>query len=145
MTNVTGLLTDVVEWARFNSPIEAVALVGSHARGRARPESDIDLVLICHSPQYWLRDLIWLATFGRPERHSVEGWGKVTSVRVWYEGGQEVEFGWAPLDWAADPEDAGDRAVVSAGIDVLFDRHGELGRRVKAIRARRWRDTDAPE
>lgn len=142
MTDVTGLLEDVVEWARSNSSIEAVALVGSHARGRVRPESDIDLVLICHTPQHWLGDLIWLANFGRPERHSVERWGKVTSVRVGYEGGQEVEFGLAPMDWAADPQDAGDRAVVSAGIRVLFDRHGELGRRVQAISAGQGKDTD---
>ena len=41
-----GILQIIVDWAKKQPTIQAVAVVGSHARGTARAESDIDLVLL---------------------------------------------------------------------------------------------------
>jgi predicted nucleotidyltransferase len=40
------ILQIIVDWAKKQPTIQAVAVVGSHARGTARAESDIDLVLL---------------------------------------------------------------------------------------------------
>jgi len=44
--------------------IATVALVGSHARGEARPDSDVDLVLVCADPDEALFDRSWMVGFG---------------------------------------------------------------------------------
>jgi hypothetical protein len=52
---------------------------------------------------------------------SVEAWGKLTSVRVWYEDGPEAEFGITGRDW---PAAEGTDAVLAGGFRVLLDRDG---------------------
>ena len=37
-----------------------MALVGSHARGTARADSDIDLIVLTTDPQYFRADTCWL-------------------------------------------------------------------------------------
>jgi len=133
MTDVTAFLARLVQWARAEPGLVAMALVGSHARGTARPDSDIDIVLVCDFPQDYLADRRWVKRFGTPVRLAVEEWGIVTSLRVWYAGGREVEYGLAPADWAADPMDEGDARVVADGIRVLFERDGFLSRRIRAF------------
>jgi hypothetical protein len=56
----------------------------------------------------------------------LEEWGKVTSVRVFYLGGQEIEFGIVSLDWCDIPVDAGRYCVVSDGILILKDINNQL-------------------
>ena len=135
-TDITAFLGGVADWAQAEPGIVGVALVGSFARGSARPDSDIDLVLLCQYPQCYLDDRSWIEQFGTPVRQAVEEWGKVTSLRVWYADGTEVEYGLAPANWAADPADQGDAQVVSGGIRILFDRDGTLSCRLRAIGAR---------
>ena len=43
-------------WARTQSDIEAVALVGSYAREAAVEDSDVDLVILTADPDRFLRD-----------------------------------------------------------------------------------------
>ena len=57
----------------------------------------------------------------------VEDWGRVTSLRAWYAGGLEVEFGLATIDWATRP-DEGTRRVLGDGAHVLLDRDGIFAR-----------------
>ena len=40
------ILAQVVEWAANRADISAIALVGSWARGAARPNSDIDILFL---------------------------------------------------------------------------------------------------
>jgi predicted nucleotidyltransferase len=118
---VEVLLDQVRAWAMSHPDVRAVALVGSHARGTASRDSDVDLVLLTEHPSKLADDTSWVSNFGTPEKLALEDWGRVTSVRVWYRAGLEVEFGLATLAWATEP-DEGTRRVLADGYRVLLDR-----------------------
>lgn len=121
-----AFLREVREWAESDESVAAVGLVGSHARGDARPDSDVDLLVLSSSPTQLLENRGWTSRFGVVKAAEVEDWGRVTSLRVWYESGLEVECGFATLDWATSPDD-GTRRVVSDGLRVLWDPNGLFG------------------
>ncbi|MEX2206139.1 MAG: transglutaminase domain-containing protein [Myxococcota bacterium] len=120
------LFAAVAAWAEVEPTIAAVALVGSHARGEARPDSAVDLVVLCDDVDAFAAEPRWIQRFGAPSRHALERWGAVSSIRVWYATGLEVEFGFTAPSWAAAPLDAGTRRVVTDGLRVVFDRNGIL-------------------
>ena len=91
--NLAEFIQRFAVWAQSQPDLLAVALVGSHARGQARPDSDVDLVLICSRAADYLADLSWTLQFGAVREHQVEDYGKVMSIRAWYENGLEVEYG----------------------------------------------------
>ncbi|MBM3122029.1 MAG: nucleotidyltransferase domain-containing protein [Chloroflexi bacterium] len=122
--SVARLIQDVQAWAETRPDVLGVALVGSYARRTARSDSDVDLVIVCESPSACLENAAWIGAFGRPMRIEREDWGRVQSVRVWYAGGPEVEFGVADAAWAEAPLDEGTQRVVEDGCIVLFDRGG---------------------
>lgn len=110
-------------WAANHLEILAVAIVGSHARGMARPDSDIDLIIIVDDPVQYLERSAWLEHFGHVRSISHEDWGSVQSRRVYYADGREVEFGITVRSWAStDPVDPGTQKVVSEGMYILYDR-----------------------
>jgi predicted nucleotidyltransferase len=115
-----------VGWAEAQPGVVALALVGSYARGVAGPDSDVDLMILCEQPERYVQETGWVRCFGPVERWAVEDWGNVSSVRVWYSGGPEVEFGLAAPDWAAQPLDEGTRRVLADGFLVLHDPRGLL-------------------
>lgn len=131
--SVSNLLCRVVKWAGSQPHISGVALVGSYARGTARPDSDIDLVFLCRSPDTFVRDSSWIQRFGVVERCHREEWGRVTSLRVYYTQGIEVEFAFTTPVWAALPVDAGTRRVVADGLRILWDPDGVLGRLLRTV------------
>jgi predicted nucleotidyltransferase len=128
---IGDLLESVVAWAARRADVRGVALVGSHARGTARADSDVDLILLTHRPHELARDTAWVNGLGQVSRLAVEDWGRVTSVRVWYRDGPEVEYGLATVDWATEP-DAGTLRVVADGFRILLDRDGVLARLVSS-------------
>lgn len=134
-TFIDTFLNKVINWAQHQPGVAAVALVGSHARGTAREDSDIDLVLLTKTPRTFLINTNWLFAFGEPIQQEIEYWGKVTSIRVWYVEGYEVEFGIAGLDWASDPSDEGDARVVKDGIRILYESARELSTRLARFAA----------
>ena len=101
-------------------------LVGSYARGAATETSDVDLVVLTDGPERYTEDPSWADRFGATERLQREEWGVVASLRVWYAGGREVEYGFTTPEWAAQPVDAGTRRVVTDGCRILFDPQGVL-------------------
>lgn len=130
---VQSLLDAVVSWARGRASIRGVALVGSHAREDARPASDVDLVILALRPRELLKDTAWPGTFGQVVSVEQEDWGRVTSLRVTYRHGPEVEFGLTTPDWARVPVDAGTRRVAADGMIVLHDPDGVLARLCAAV------------
>lgn len=129
------MIEAVRKWAMGRDDIRALSLVGSHARGDARSDSDIDLVLLCSDPARYTRKTDRISTFGDVMRSSLEDWGKVQSVRVLYGNGAEVEFGIAGLDWAGVPPDRGTSDVLENGCTILLDRDALLSRVMEVVRA----------
>ena len=119
---VNLFLLNFPAWAQSQPDVLAAALVGSYARGTASPSSDVDLVILARDPQTYLSDQAWVNRFGEPLRSQMEDYGRLTSLRVWYQSGLEVEFGLTGADWAARPLDAGTRRVIEDGLRILFER-----------------------
>lgn len=88
---VPQFLNGFVEWALTQPDIRAVALVGSYARNAATEASDVDLVLLVRQPQRFLQSTDWIQRFGTIQRQQFEYYGPVTSIRVWYTDGPEVD------------------------------------------------------
>lgn len=123
---IESFLAQVKQWAEQQSDIKGVLLVGSYARGAARTDSDVDLVILTASPQRYIDCISFADNFGSVAKWEKEDWGRVTSLRVWYQDGLEVEYGIARPDWASQPLDAGTLQVVSDGMQIVFDRDGSL-------------------
>jgi hypothetical protein len=62
-------------WATHQPTIAGVALVGSYARGEARPDSDIDVILLCTEPRGFLTETSWIHCFGEVRTCHTEAWG----------------------------------------------------------------------
>ncbi|MFO7631978.1 MAG: aminoglycoside 6-adenylyltransferase [Caldilinea sp.] len=125
---VNLFLNDFTQWASAQSDIQALALVGSHARNAATETSDVDLVLITIEPDRYLHNSNWVQRFGTIEKQQVEDYGLLTSIRVWYLDGLEIEYGITDERWSAVPLDAGTQEVMSSGMRVLFERGTILSR-----------------
>lgn len=118
---VLAFLSEFSRWAASQPGILAVALVGSYARNEATDSSDVDLVIVAREPKSYLEDTRWARSFGTVDRHQIEHYGKVTSLRVWYAGGHEVEYGFTDERWAALPLDEGTGNVIGGGMEILFE------------------------
>jgi hypothetical protein len=138
---VDQIVQVVLAWATAQWKIRAVALVGSHARGTARPDSDIDFMLLATDPDTfradntWVAEIDWHAIGIRPHRWQDEEYGVAWSRRIWIPDCRwSVELTFASLSWAnADPPDAGTRQVISDGCRILHDPDALLADLCKAI------------
>ena len=120
---IEEFLARATVWASGRPDVRALLLVGSHARNDARPDSDVDLLILAERPERLRDDSVWVAHFGQAARQMTEAWGRVTSRRVWYDDGREVEFGVTDVGWA-DPADDSTLSVLRAGARVLWDPDG---------------------
>ena len=119
----------VVECPRATSAIVGLLLVGSFARGDFRNDSDLDLVVLTDDLQGLLSNQEWLRSIGNVKEINEESWGVVTSLRVIYDTGVEIEFAIAATAWARfNPIDPGTLKVVSDGAKIIWDPHGHLKR-----------------
>jgi predicted nucleotidyltransferase len=48
--DIRNFLDAFIPWASSQADVQGIALVGSYARGAARDDSDIDLVILTHQP-----------------------------------------------------------------------------------------------
>lgn len=123
-----AILRVAAGWAAAQSDIVGLALVGSWARGTARPDSDIDLMVLTHDPERYRRDRSWLAEIdwaliGLP----VIGWrdadyGAVWSRHITLADAVEVEFSFGEPSWAeTEPIDIGTHRVAARGLRPLYD------------------------
>jgi hypothetical protein len=118
------LISAATAWARGRSDVRGLALVGSHARGEPTPKSDVDLVVVVDDPSVYISGHDWAAAFGSVARTTIEPYGIVTSVRVEYRDGPEVEFGFTTPKWCETPVHPTTRHVVSHACRVLHDPAG---------------------
>jgi predicted nucleotidyltransferase len=128
---IRDLLDLWVIWASAHVDVQALGLVGSYARGAAREDSDIDLVILTEQPEQYLDNVEWTKEFGVVEKYQSEDYGKLTSLRVWYENGPEVEYGISTPDWVAVPLDPGTQEVIDDGLVVLFERGKLMSQHLK--------------
>ena len=121
-----SFLAALQQWAQKESALWGLLLVGSYARGTATAASDIDLILFTESPDIYLGDMTWIDYFGTIHSKNAEDWGLLQSVRVFFAGGPEVEFGITSSRWLALPLDEGTRQVLMDGYRILYDPEGKL-------------------
>jgi uncharacterized protein len=135
------IIGTIVNWAKEQPTVQAVALVGSYARGTARADSDIDIVVLTNAPEFFRADASWLDAIGWndvgacPVKWQDEDYGVLWSRRLWLEQVRfEVEIGFARPSWAeVNPLDPGTRRVVADGCRILYDPDGLLARLCAAV------------
>jgi ribosomal protein S18 acetylase RimI-like enzyme/predicted nucleotidyltransferase len=135
------ILDLIAKWVRARQDIRGLALVGSHASGTARTDSDIDLVVLATAPAVlradtsWLEAIDWSSARVRIANWDDEDYGIAWSRRVRLNSGAELEISFAPVAWAfTDPVDAGTRRVVSDGCRILHDPDGLLAHLCRAVK-----------
>jgi uncharacterized protein len=140
LTSRVALLVDAIcEWARARPDIVGVALVGSQARGSARPDSDVDFVVLTTAPeQYrataWPAQIAWPWGGGPPREWVDVAYGALWARHLEFTGGTRVEVGFAAPTWAGvAPVDAGTEAVVRGGYEILWDPLGLLSALRRAV------------
>ncbi|MEU2309324.1 nucleotidyltransferase domain-containing protein [Streptomyces misionensis] len=126
LAEVGDFLDRVTRWATRREDVTGLLLVGSYARGAARPDSDVDLVLLTTDPAHYFADA-WAGELALGDAVRTRAWGPVTERRYALPSGLEIEFGIGTPDWArTDPVDPGTRRVVADGARVLHDPGGVL-------------------
>ncbi len=119
----------VTRWVGGRADVVGLLLVGSYARDAARPDSDVDLVLLTTDRDAYLAE----EELGLGELVRTRQWGVITERRFRTPSGLEVELGVGNPDWASvDPVDPGTRKVVTDGARILHDPGGALGALLKA-------------
>jgi predicted nucleotidyltransferase len=135
MKNIEAFLAAVKLWGETQSDIWAILLVGSYARGQAREDSDVDLVVLTNRPGQYLDNHSFAESFGIIKQIETEYWGRVTSFRIWYQDSFEVELGITTPDWITeDPLDSGTLKTISDGAKVIIDRIGNLEKLISAVK-----------
>ncbi len=119
-----AFLENAARWARRQPDVTALVLVGSWARGQNCPDSDIDLMVLTEKQMDYVQDHGFAAHFGLVRSAANEDWGACQSVRVFYEDGPEVEFGFVKPSWLALPLDPGTAGVLRDGYRFLVDKMG---------------------
>lgn len=119
-------LKDLKEFAENTPHIESIIVVGSYARGTNKASSDFDIVIITSKKSEMVENQNFTQTFGKVDKKQTEYYGACTSIRVWYEGGKEVEYGIVEPSWISVPLDSGTYKVLSDGYKIIADKKGHF-------------------
>jgi uncharacterized protein len=133
---VNGFIGTLEQWAAEQGDVVAVALVGSWARGAARADSDLDVVLLTHNPSAYAERDDWIDGVAPGACLLRTGdWGAIAEHRLGLRSGLEVEVGVGLPSWAnTAPVDPGTRAVVRDGFRPVFDPGGLLAELLAACK-----------
>ncbi|MFI9276059.1 nucleotidyltransferase domain-containing protein [Kitasatospora sp. NPDC052896] len=127
IAEVEGFLDLITRWARDRDDIVGLLLVGSYARDAARPDSDVDVVLLTTDESRYLDNPVWARELGLGDLLRAQAWGPITERRHVTDSGLEVEIGIGSPAWATtEPVDAGTHRVVTDGARLLYDPTGLL-------------------
>jgi predicted nucleotidyltransferase len=116
------LLKQFKEWSENQNHIKGVAIVGSFARGDFNSKSDVDLVIISTNKDLTLRIIRADFNYCGVLSYSLEEWGILTSLRVFYENGLEVEYGVVTDQWVSEPIDQGTKNVIKNGFKIVTEK-----------------------
>lgn len=131
---VEDVIARVTRWAADRDDVLGLLLVGSYARDAARPDSDVDLVLLTKEIARYA-DNTWADELNLGELTRVQSWGAITERRFLIAPALEVEINIGSPDWASvDPVDPGTRRVVTDGARILHDPEGALTELQQACR-----------
>lgn len=119
---VNLLLENFKEWTQQQNHIKGVAVVGSFARGDFHSNSDVDLTIISTDKDFTLENIKNDFSFGNIESSTLEEWGILTSLRIFYDNGLEVEYGVVTDQWVKEQLDEGTKNVVKNGFEVLTEK-----------------------
>lgn len=126
VAEVDEIIGRVTRWAAHRPDVVGLLLAGSYARNAARPDSDIDFVLLTTDEVRYV-DNTWAHELAIGDLIRVQSWGAVTERRFRTASGLEVEINIGSPGWASiDPLDAGTRRVVTDGARALHDPTGAL-------------------
>lgn len=145
---VARLLAAVGPWAASRDDVTAAALAGSWAAARARPDSDVDLLVLTSRRAALAEDHAWATDLlGEASLVRAQDWGPwLSEVRLALPDGLEVEVGLVEPAWAGtDPVDPGTARVVGDGWVVLHDPTGTFTRLAAAVTARPAADVAVDE
>jgi hypothetical protein len=133
-TEIEQIIQRITRWAADRRDIIGLLLVGSCARNAARPDSDIDLVVLTtNEAQY--ADNRWANQLAVGGLIRIQSWGPITERRFVTASGLEVEINIGPPDWAnTNPVDPGTHRVVTDGARPLHDPTGALASLLNACR-----------
>lgn len=115
--------------------IAAIALFGSHARGTARPDSDIDILILTADIERFFTDDDYISNIGRFRYARRENWcGLLETIRAFYrqENGN-LEFNLALPSWADLPVNNDARRIAKDGMKILYDPQGILEKLQTAV------------
>ena len=136
---IDSILETVANWAETRSEILALALVGSYARGEAKPDSDIDLMVITSNTEFfrqnhdWMHEINWESINYKILTFNDAQYGVVWSRHIYLSSlnnefnNIKVEVSFGLPTWASvNPIDSGTFAVVSRGCKIVYDPQGIL-------------------
>lgn len=132
--DVQRFIEDVAVWARKRGDLRGVAVVGSWARGSARMDSDVDVILLTDEATEYVDNEQWAQELGAKAIIRTQKWGVLTERRLSLPGGLEVEVGVVSPSWASiAPLDEGTAQVVAGGLVPLHDPDGLLAGLLSAV------------
>ena len=124
---LVDILSLIIDFAKSNNQVLAIALCGSRARGTARPDSDIDLSILVKD-KLRFKETDWIENFefeninDKLDYFKDEVYGQVWSRHVILESKIEIEFSFANKSWAnIENLDDGTKKVVSGGFRIMYD------------------------
>jgi predicted nucleotidyltransferase len=133
MDKADFLLNEFKEWSGHQNDIKGVGVVGSYARGDYHSKSDVDLVIISKNKASTLNIIKSDFHFSSIKSCLLEEWGILTSLRVFYDNGLEVEYGAVTDQWVMEPLDEGTKNVVKNGFKILTEKENIFNGIVKYV------------
>lgn len=103
------------EIGQHTSDIECILIVGSLARGTNTIGSDLDIMIITANKSFLVQDKSFIGYFGIVCNSKIECYRACTSIRVWYQDENEIEFGIVDPSWISLTLDSGTRKVLTEG------------------------------